>query len=373
MLIMSFTKILQLEVESEVNLSVLQSFLNKKAQKAAVSKIELLQTTGILPIQELTLEHPNGHSLTLMIQASKIIYQNEPSIQVVFYDITARKKMEVEKDIQNHYTKVLLELEALGSKVQTKSELVNGYCETLVEKIGFDCVWIADHKDGTPDPFFPGNKSANKDFIGLVDDHVQAFLNSKPYEKAVKTREMVVSTQDGKSKEKWQQVMREYNLQMFVVLPFIREGKIRGTFCLLSQELTAVDAFMKNFLSQMIYECGYGIYAIELKRNRDELNDFNKLLVDSLDVVSVSFDPTEDKLSLSGNTQTLAGCTMDEFADMVRNPGEYIHSNDLKKLKRRISEVKKKEGNFDVEFRVKTPDKKLVWLNAIGKIYWKKC
>lgn len=286
-------------------------------------------------------------------------------------DITQRKLMELEKDTIYRYNKVLLELEALASWSENISALIDAYATALVDEIGFNCMWIADHPGGVDKPVFTAMKGCVNDKTGLTESMVQLFFDSEPYHMAVRSRSMVVTELPGRAlDEPWEQAMADGEMKTFIVVPFIRDEKVRGTFSLFSKKTKVIDRSMQNFLSQLIHDCGHSIYALELKRTRDELNEYNKLLVDSLDVVSISFDPQTSKLSIAGNTNKLVGYSVKDFEEKVKHGYEYVHPNDLKKIRDQIAKSKKKLGNFDVDFRFRRHDKKTVWLNAIGKIYW---
>lgn len=290
-------------------------------------------------------------------------------------DITERKMMELDKQKRELYAKVSLELNAEAAQARNDWQLTNEYCQALVMQVGFDWAWIADHGNVKLGDF---NPLAHQFSLRTTSDHdVHEIVQSESAEvsRAVIETQQPIWIEDLKMDTRfsaWSRVMVHHGFYSYICLPFYQGDRLKGTINLYSTERVEMSDALMKFLGNLSNDYGKSLYAIELKRNRDELNEFNSMLVDSLDVVSVSYDQYTGKVSVFGNTKKLVGFARDQFMEMIVDGHEYVHINDLSKIRKQVMESKSAKGNFDVEFRVKGADGKTVWLHSIGKVYWQK-
>ncbi|MCV9386389.1 PAS domain S-box protein [Reichenbachiella ulvae] len=289
-------------------------------------------------------------------------------------DISDRKRMELDRERRNLYSNVILEMNAVGLTAKNDWQLTNEYCQALVMQIGFDWVWIADQGNVSKGEFNPlahqfSLKATSCLDIEVVVQAEDASATMKVFESGkMYTLENISSA---KGLKDWKDNMSAFGFQSFISIPYVQDGKLKGAVNLYSLDKVEMDDSLKRFLSNLIHDYGNGLYALELKRNRDELNEFNKLLLDSLEVVSVSYDAYNGKTAVFGDTKNLIGYDESTFQEMLLKGQELIHPNDWENVKYQLEKTKDGGGTYDIEFRIRRPeDNKIIWLNSIGRVFW---
>ncbi|PIB34937.1 hypothetical protein BFP72_05780 [Reichenbachiella sp. 5M10] len=325
---------------------------------------------------ELTLSHGEANERRYMsIRAVNERDEHGRIIKVLgtVQDITDQKIVELDRNRQNLYSKVILELNAVGPRANNAWYLSNEYCLSLIGQLGFDWVWLAEQKDIDQVGFQPVvyQKSDKVNMRELNKDGAQ-FYQTSLLAQAYRDNEMKVVTnlEMYTGEDSWVTAMQKHGFQSYISLPYSEGNEVKGTINLYSKEAVKLDASFETFLYQLAHDYGNGLYALELQRNRDELNEHNKVLIDSLDVVSVSYDVNTGKIAVFGNTNNLVGYEQETFVEMVKEGKKYIHPNDLSMLNTELQKSQSAGGYFDVDFRVKRHDNRTVWVNSRGKVYW---
>lgn len=350
----------------------LKTFVHASEHEHMAERLAVLYAGGSLPMVEGKLLNYYGEVIYCRIFGAPIEFEGKPAVQVVFYDISAEKKLESNHAQRNLYTRVLLELSAVGSRANNEWFLINEYCKALVDDIGFDWVWVGGSLTEQTMKSKAQMLSDRAKAAGIPDSEVLQSLDG-PSHSCLQTGE-VFTIQDltqANDFQAWSLALSDKGYRSVISLPLYRDNTIFGTMNLVSMDTATFDDNLLNFLNQLGHELGNGINALALKKSRDELNEFNRLLIDSLHVVSISADLHSGAFSTSGDIQEMIGYEQEELVKILEDFSRFVHPNDIDMLKQEAEATKENEGYFDVDFRFRHKDGQNVWLNSIGRIHWK--
>lgn len=289
-------------------------------------------------------------------------------------DITDRKKLEISLNSQNKHIKIQHNLSQTAAKAHNNWFLVHTFCQALVEEIGYDWVWISSQENMEMGQNWPvahcvhesyGENDVFNDLLKYEKEGpMQAVLGGKS--------DCVIWDLNNESNEYtiWADKAKEIGCNTVIYLPYYHGDKIQGSINIYSCIPTDLSDDRISFLKQFADKLGSSTYSLELKKNKEELNDFNKLLVDSLHVASVRLDKHSGQVVFTGDTQALVGYSEQELVGLMSDIKKHFYANDIAKFNQEMQKSKRNNGYFNFDFKFRNKEGRFVWLNAIGKTYW---
>lgn len=289
-------------------------------------------------------------------------------------DITDRKQLEISLNNQNKHIRIQHHLSQTAAKANNNWFLVHTFCQALVEEMGYDWVWISSQENLALGQNWPVAHCVHQSY-----EQNDRFNDLLKYEKNGPMQEVIsgesdylvldVSKKNNKYKE-WLDVARQMDINTVIYLPYYHDNKIHGTINIYSCTPTDLSDERFSFLMQFADKLGSSTYSLELKKNKEELNDFNKLLVDSLHVASVRLDKHSGQVVFTGDTEALVGYTEEELVGLMSNIKKHFYANDVAKFNQEMEKSRNNNGYFNFDFKFRNKEGRFVWLNAIGKTYW---
>ncbi|UXP32095.1 PAS domain-containing protein [Reichenbachiella agarivorans] len=369
-------RILGVKASQKPTLELLESTLLPGSKLEFAAMLQRSLVDEVAAQVELQLMQPNT-GLLKYISVRAINARNEKGKVVRVFgtvqDITDRKQVEIDRQQRALYSNVVLGLNAIASNVQNDCYLTKEYCKALVEQVGFDWVWIADVESLTSTGFRPESYHFSELAYKTLDINtvVQSEI-AEPALNVIKGKKMIAISEISHCDQfpKWKKAISVHGFQSYISIPYFQGDQLKGGINLYSLTKLDFTDSLEEFLFNLADDYAKSLYAIHLKKNRDELNEYNKLLLDSLDVVSISYDLLNKKASIFGNTQNLVGYDSIELEEMLKDFRKYVHPNDLAMMMSQLDSTIMSGGNFDVDFRIKRHDNRTVWINSIGKVYW---
>ncbi|MGL1888648.1 MAG: PAS domain S-box protein [Reichenbachiella sp.] len=288
-------------------------------------------------------------------------------------DITDRKLLELSEARRTKYSQVLLEFGIMSSNANNKWFIINQCCIALVNKIGFDCVWVSndsqsDTQQITVPPHHLSEKFKKKIKVSSIIEFEKQIstLAAKTTSKAVVIENLSLSMID----EEWKQYMLNIGINSYASIPYYQDEKNQGTINLYSRKAIFIDEGKTDFLTQVASELGKNLNTLALKKSRKELNEYNKLLINSLNVFSVKMDLHTGSIDISGDSENFVGYSSDELTGVISHYKDYLIPSEIHDIRSGLLESQNNFGHFDVDFRFKKKDDTFIWLKSIGKAHW---
>ncbi|MFY0627318.1 MAG: PAS domain-containing protein [Reichenbachiella sp.] len=308
----------------------------------------------------------------------KVVNSLSPSggvikISGIVQEITDRKLLEISLNRRRVYSEVLLELGIFGSTCNDAERLANEYCDVLVNKVGFDWAWIAE-KDGLSGDeivSLADCQSRYEDFSMNTGKLLEYEIHG-PNQKVVSNGETIIveNIKDSKEETSWIDRFSRIGFRSCIALPYFQNSNLKGIINLYSRQSNDLPLEKLDFLNQLSQEFGDSINSQELKLKGKELNDHNKLLIDSMHVVSVSMTSDSEDLVVSGDAKSLTGYDENEMPEVLTSYKDHVSASDAQLINEAYQESKTNGGYFDVDFRFRKKNNDSVWIKTIGKAYW---
>ena len=289
-------------------------------------------------------------------------------------DITDRKELEISLNTQNKHIRIQHDLSQTAAKANNNWFLVHSFCQVLVKEIGYDWVWISSQENLALGQVWPVAHCIHESY--QKNDQFNDLLK---YEKKGPMSDVITGkfdylicdlTREDNAYAEWREMAKSFNIHTAIYLPYFHGDEIIGTVNIYSCLPTDIGEERISFLRQYADKLGSSTYALELKKNKEELNDFNKLLVDSLHVASAKLDKHSGQIIFTGDTKALVGYTEKELVNLMSDIEKHFYASDIMKFEQEMEKSRENKGYFNFDFKFRNKEGRFVWINAIGKTYW---
>ncbi len=284
-------------------------------------------------------------------------------------DVTESRIMKSQLLRKNTHLTVLSKLEREMSTGNDGSSLANQTCKILAKELNYSIVQlkttslikkrekesvsyyinepnILDASINSTDLSWmkhPGKKSTNNENEFLIDN-IEALQIYKG----------------------WKRQMSKVGVKSFISIPFNYSGLVEGQLNIFSPEIWEDNMEEISLLKQVASDFSFGYQSIRIKEESMEIDQFNKMLVSSLNLASVSVDFVKKHIMLSGACKLVFGYSIEELGNNWEYFLEKVHPVDLLTIEKEFLEAGKK--NFDLEFRFLQKNGKYIWVNSISQI-----
>ncbi|MFY0689895.1 MAG: PAS domain-containing protein [Cyclobacteriaceae bacterium] len=274
-------------------------------------------------------------------------------------EITGNKKLELTLLKNNAYLKTFYETQKVISRSENKWTLSAAISKILMDELRYDWIWIgfADIRDSTP----------SKVVSNIFDK--EKFEENGPFNKVVQTKEPFIIKSIAAHNEHTEWVKHALNngFSAYCSLPILHNDMLYGTLNIYSGSRDQFETERVYFLNRIANEIGHWVHTSQIEQEREELNEFNHLLISSLQAVLLTIDFPNDQLSFSGPTEQVLGIapgSMTTVDQLMRN----LHPYDLRDIESRFS-GQLGEGFYDMEYRFKGHSNVYRWVRAMGRVY----
>ena len=288
----------------------------------------------------------------------------------IFQDITENKKVESTLLKYNVQYKAQLDMLRIISNTLSMEHLFRGSLEVFVHELEFDWGWVSKYDDEyNLQPVFQlEGKIGHKESFDVLlqmevfkyryakdDDHTEVIIN-----------DFVVLEDDF---AEWRERITLKNLRSFIALPLRHKEKNFGTLNLYSRQVNFVDLEKKHFINRLVDEMAYGINNLENLEERQNLIEYNELLLSSINAIAFKINLNENKVMLTGTSEFFDGYSFFDRSIDADEIIDLIHPNDARMFQDEISKAFFNDEFVDIEYRALSFRGEYVWMNLLGKVY----
>ncbi len=270
-----------------------------------------------------------GTSFPVEISSSLVQDDTGPVIVSVVRDIRGRRDAERRRDRLNRLLRTLSEVNQLLVKSEGPEDLLQGAARTIAETAGFALSWISRaESDGRLQPVASWGRHAR-----LLDDLTIRWDDSEsgrgPSALALRTQRttVVADAIADPILAPWRDALLEAGLRSAAVSPVLVRGVPFGTVSLYSSERDAFDAETVALLERLAADLGFGLQAIEDRRQRLASEVRFRAVFDNAPLGIVVSDGDGRTLRANQVFLDLIGYTAEELQSMRFD--EITHPDDL--------------------------------------------
>ncbi len=283
-------------------------------------------------------------------------------------DVTESRMLEIQLYKKNNQLNILSKIERAIIQAKNIINLSNQVSDILIKDLDFALVQIKlPSNDGTNKLISLAQKTNSK----YTDENLD-WLNNPKIKKpqhlnSTKTKLIVINNISSISKPKiWKEKLIESKIKSYVSIPFSFREHSKGVVDFYIDTPLQDGEGDIEFLNQVVNDLAVGLNALEINREKEELTGYNKMLVESLNLVSFEVDVLNNLITFRGSTQTVLGYSKEELGNSFTAFNDKIHPFDLEQIKNR---AKYQKGNqVEFEYRFEQKNGTYTWVNTIDRV-----
>lgn len=224
---------------------------------------------------ELRGRHRDGRDLDIGVSIGRIVRRGQHYSVGVVRDITRRKRRERDLEAQSaqleqlsHITDMLLRIERVITRSDTREALERGVCEELADTDGFLFAWIGtvgDHPEQVKSRVQAGRNRGYLDAIRSTltdaDEPTARTAHSQ-----TRTVENDISSGAGKAQEPWREHALDRGFESVLSVPILNEERLFGVLSVYASTPGVFDEFTEQVFEDVGDAVAHGLEAFERKR-----------------------------------------------------------------------------------------------------------
>ncbi len=295
----------------------------------------------------------------------------------VMLDVTERRAREQEIERLNKLYSTMSGISKAVVRVKSREELFREICRSTAEHTGFKVVWIGwlDRESYEVKPV--GRAGDSQDYL----DKIKVYSDDRPEGHGPvgtcirEDRPCIFNDfQNSKLSAPWHQAAAAYGLRAVAAFPIHFNREVCGAFAVYDSESSVFKDKEIGLLKEAATDISFALENLDRKARQQEAETalkasveiFRQLNENISEVFWMASLDLETMIFISPAYEKVWGRTCKSLYENPKSFVDAIHPDDLENTVALITEARRRQANFSLEFRVIRPDGSMRWIHARG-------
>ncbi|MFB2918758.1 PAS domain S-box protein [Aerosakkonema funiforme] len=297
------------------------------------------------------------------------------------FDITDRKRAELELHRVNRALKTLSSCNQALVRATEEFDLLNNICQIIITVGGYRFVWVGFALEDTNKNVLPVALAGYED--GYIDSAHITWADTErgrgPTGTAIRTGKVFIAQnlQTNPHYVPWREQAIRCGYASSIALPLIADKKVFGAINIYSAEPNAFDAAEVKLLSELAEDLAYGIVALRTSNARAEAEkalqrseEKLRLAVEAANVGIWDWDILNNCISWSSGHEKLFGLAPGTFDGSYQTFDDRLHPDDRESTQQAIDRAMLSRDSYFQEYRIIWSDATIHWIEGKGKFFY---
>jgi two-component system, NtrC family, sensor kinase len=291
------------------------------------------------PSHELTIICADGQLKDVRVYSKETNWNGETCIQLLFEDITERKKMEMGIHNLNETLKLIRNINQLIVKIDNESELLQKGCEELVSSGHYLLAWIGFMQSGSYDVLPVASAGGQTEYISKIKETWDDSPNgSGPSGLTIKTGRPYVfrNLSTDFRFESWREEALQREFRSTIALPLTVQNKVIGVLNIFSNNTDSFHEQQLELFIELAQDISLGIEKIRQRKERQKVEQVleneairRRILIDQSHDGIVLLDHEGRVYDTNQRFAEMIGYSQEETRSLNVWDWEYLHSPEV--------------------------------------------